>query len=76
MAHVETHPVRMFRTMAQQFEAVKRSEKTPIIRLPVESPDGIVRPLSGMETQVRDLYAEQSKAGRSLRAHPLRPAKI
>jgi Mg2+-importing ATPase len=29
----------------------------------VESPDGTVRPLSGMETQVRDLYTEQSKAG-------------
>ena len=29
----------------------------------VEFPDGAVRPLSGMETQVRDLYTEQSKAG-------------
>ena len=29
----------------------------------VEFPDGTVRPLSGVGTQVRDLYTEQSKAG-------------
>ena len=29
----------------------------------VESPDGTVRPLSGVETQARELYTEQSKSG-------------